>query len=393
MTASIEEFDRHIMHTYARFPVTLVRGEGVHVWDDAGKRYLDCLGGIAVNAVGHCHPAVVKAIQEQAKALMHTSNLYRTLPQERLSAALIATTHGDFAKMFFCNSGAEANEAALKLARKYGKRAGASPNKTKIITATGSFHGRTMGTVTATAQPKYQEPFAPLVPDFQYVAFNDLDALQDAVDDRVCAVMLEPIQGESGIHPADAKYLKHARTLCDKFGALLIFDEIQTGMGRTGSWWAYQQLGVIPDVLTSAKALGGGLPIGATLARGEAAETLVPGDHGSTFAGNAVTTAAALATIGVIESEGLIRNAAEVGDYLRRQLVHAFADHVKEVRGAGLMLGVELNQPIAKKAVSDALKSGLIVNATGDTTLRLLPPLILKREHVDEAVEILKSVL
>ena len=386
------------MHTYARFPITLVRGEGMYVWDESGKRYLDFLGGIAVNGVGHCHPKVVKAIQDQTAMLMHTSNLYHTQPQEKLADVLAATTGGDFTKMFFCNSGAEANEAALKIARKYGKTAGppssnSGGGKTKIVSVTGSFHGRTFGTLSATAQPKYQAPFAPLVPDFCYVQFNDLDALQDAVDASTCGVILEPIQGESGVHPADPKFLKYARTLCDTFGALLIFDEIQCGMGRTGSWWAYQKVGVVPDVLTTAKSLGGGLPIGACLARGEAAETLVPGDHGSTFAGNAVTCAAALATIDVIESEGLIRNATEVGDYLRRKLYHELADYIVEVRGAGLMVGVELKSPIAKAIVTAALPEGLILNATGETTLRLLPPLIATREHVDEAVGIMRTVV
>jgi acetylornithine/N-succinyldiaminopimelate aminotransferase len=386
------------MHTYARFPVTLVRGSGMYVWDSDGRRYLDFLGGIAVNGVGHCHPKVVQAIQDQAATLMHTSNLYFTQPQELLADALTATTGGDFTNMFFCNSGAEANEAALKIARKHGKSGAPSSNsggagKTKIVSATGSFHGRTLGTLSATAQPKYQAPFAPLVPDFSYVQFNDLDALQGAVDESTCAVILEPIQGESGVHPADPKFLQYARTLCDKYGALLIFDEIQCGMGRSGTWWAYQQLGVKPDVLTTAKALGGGLPIGACLARGEAAETLAPGDHGSTFAGNAVTCAAAVATIGVIESDGLIQNAAEVGDYLRRQLQHDLAPYITEVRGAGLMIGVELKAPIAKKVVGEALKKGLLLNATGDTTLRLLPPLIVTREQADEGVGIMKEAV
>jgi predicted acetylornithine/succinylornithine family transaminase len=396
--------DQHIMHTYARHPVTLTRGEGVYVWDIDGKRYLDCLGGIAVNAVGHCHPKVVKAIQEQAATLMHTSNLFHTEPQNRLADRLIETTNGDFTRIFFSNSGAEANEAALKIGRKWGKRAGSSApirgdwketraEKTKIVSATGSFHGRTFGTLSATAKPQYQEPFAPLVPDFVHVQYNDLDALQDAVDESTCAVILEPIQGESGIHPADGKFLKYARTLCDKFGALLIFDEIQCGLGRTGFWWAYQMYGVIPDVMTSAKGLGGGLPIGATLARAEAADVLAPGDHGSTFAGNAVTTSAALATIEAIDSEGLIANAAQVGDYMRNKLSHELSNHIAEVRGSGLMLGVELKEPIAKKIVAESLKNGLILNATGETTLRLLPPLIITRQQVDEAVEILKKAL
>ncbi len=390
MSTSTElQYDAHIMHTYARFPVTFVRGEGMYLWDADGKRYLDFLAGIAVNGVGHCHPKVVAAIQKQCATLMHTSNLFHTEPQEKLANELIATTNGDFEAMFFCNSGAEANEAAIKVARKHGKRDG--QNRTKIITATNSFHGRTYGALSATAQPKYQAAFAPVVPDFVYVPFNDLEALQDAMDDTVCAVMLEPIQGEGGVYPADREYLKHARTLCDHFGAMLIFDEIQTGMGRTGEWWAYQYFKVTPDIITSAKALGGGLPIGACIARGDAATTLVPGDHGSTFAGNAVACASALAVIDVIRSENLVNNAAARGEYLHRRLMFELAGHITEVRCIGLMVGIELREPTAKKVVSEALKLGLVINATGDTTLRLLPPLIVTREQIEEAVGILEE--
>ncbi len=383
--------DRHIMRTYARQPVILVRGEGLYAWDETGKRYMDLLGGIAVNAIGHCHPAVVQAVQTQAATLMHTSNLFHTHPQNQLADALIRTTGGKFDRIFFSNSGAEANEAALKVARKFGKLSG-NPNKTKVVTALNSFHGRTFGTLTATGQPKYQEPFAPLVPDFAYIDYNDLDSLQDAVDENTCAVMLEPIQGEGGIIPALPKFLIYARALCDRFGALLIFDEIQTGMGRTGDWWAWQGYDVVPDVFTTAKALGGGMPIGATIARGPAADALVPGDHGSTFAGNAVCCAAAVATIETIKRDNLITNAARMGDSLRRQITHRLEAHVDTVRGTGLMLGVALKQPIAKQVVAAALDHGLIINAIGDKTLRLLPPYIITQDQVDEAVDTLVTI-
>ena len=319
----------YVMRTYARLPVVFTRGAGTRLWDTDGKQYLDFLGGLAVNGVGHCHPHVVAAIQNQAATLIHTSNLYHTAPQARLAEKLCSISA--FERVFLCNSGAEANEAALKIARKAGKSI--STDKIKFITATRSFHGRTMATVTATAQPKYQESFRPLIPGFEYVPFNDVQALETAVDDSVCAILLEPIQGEGGIYPATREYLQAARRLADKHRALLIFDEIQCGMGRTGSWWAYEQYGVIPDIMTAAKALGSGLPIGACLARGIAATTLVPGDHGSTFAGNPLATTAALATIDVIENENLIANAQMVGDYFMTQLQDdGFAGLIAEVR-------------------------------------------------------------
>jgi acetylornithine/N-succinyldiaminopimelate aminotransferase len=379
----------HVMHTYARLPVVLTRGAGVWVWDSNGKQYLDFLGGIAVNAVGHCHPKVVAAIQNQAEKLIHTSNLYYTQPQAALARKFCEIS--DFDRVFFCNSGAEANEAALKIARKYGKSFSAS--KSNFVTAHRSFHGRTMATVTATAQPKYQDPFRPLIPGFTYVDFNDVDALRNAVDENTCAVLLEPIQGEGGIYAASQQYLEAARAICDRSRALLILDEVQTGMGRTGNWWAYQGYGVVPDIMTVAKALGGGVPIGACLARGIAAETLVTGDHGSTFAGNPLAASAALAVISAIEDEGMIDNASIIGDYLKHQLTTVLGARVKEVRGKGLMLGVELVEPDARSVLKAAMERGLIVNAIGDSTLRLLPPLIATRSHVNLAVEILDEVI
>ena len=300
------------MHTYASLPITLVRGQGTRVWDADGKKYLDFLAGIAVNALGHCHPKLVRAVQEQAATLMHVSNYYYNAPAAKLAEKLVQVSGME--RAFFGNSGAEANECALKIARKYGKAHG-GPGKFGIVAAQKSFHGRTIATVTATGQPKYSEPFAPVVPGFSHVPFNDIAALEAAVTDDTCAVLLEPIQGEGGVYPAHKPYLEAARALCDKHSALLIFDEVQTGVGRTGKWFAYEHYGVIPDVLTSAKALGGGFPIGACLARGEAAETLVPGDHGSTYGGNPLACAASLAVLETIEEEYLLANAHAMGAY------------------------------------------------------------------------------
>jgi predicted acetylornithine/succinylornithine family transaminase len=380
--------DQYVMHTYARQPVIFVRGEGARLWDIEGKEYLDFLAGIAVDSLGHCHPNLVRTVQDQVATLVHTSNLYFTVPQAKLAKKLCEIS--GLEKVFFCNSGAEANEAALKIARKHGKKTG--EQKFKIITATGSFHGRTMGTVTATAQPKYQDPFRPLVPGFEYVQFNDVDALTKAVKDDTCAVMLEPIQGETGINVATPAFLQAARELCNRHGALLIFDEVQTGVGRTGQWWAHESYGVKPDIMTVAKGLGGGLPIGVCLARGEAAQTLVPGDHGSTFAGNPLATSAALAVLETIEQDSLKQNASRVGDYFMNRLRSAsFASAISEVRGLGLMIGVQLKEPIAKKIVAESLNLGLVINGIGDHVLRFLPPLIITERDVDEAMDILNQ--
>ena len=381
--------DAFLMRTYARLPVCFVRGEGLKLWDDAGKEYLDFLGGIAVNALGHCHPRIVRAIQEQAATLIHTSNLYYTVPQVDLARELTATA--SFDRVFFCNSGAEANEAALKIARKAGKTV--SSEKIGIITATHSFHGRTMGTVTATAQAKYQDPFRPLLPGVAYVERNDVAALKLAVSERTCAILLEPIQGESGVHPLSREFLQAARDLADENKALLIFDEVQCGMGRTGDWWAFQATGVTPDLFTSAKALGSGLPIGACVARGRAAETFVPGDHGSTFAANPLATTAALETIRTIADEGLLSRAAEMGAYLKAGLLDELGDRVVEVRGRGLMLGVQLAGKNARQAMLAALEKGLIVNAIGDSVLRLLPAYVVTKSQIDQAIDILAEIL
>lgn len=387
----IKKFDQMcIMQTYARFEPVFVRGDGVRLWDAEGKEYLDFLSGIAVNSLGHCHPRLVSAISEQAATLIHASNLCATAPQALLAKKLMDIS--DFDRVFFCNSGAEANEAAIKIARKHGKKAGKEDRFT-IITAKGSFHGRTMATVTATAQEKYQKPFAPMLPGFEYVPFNDVAVLTAAMNDSVCAVMLEPVQGEGGVYPAVKEYLQAARKLCDQFGALLMFDEIQTGVGRTGDWFAYKHYGVVPDVMTLAKGLGGGLPIGACLARGDAATTLVAGDHGSTFAGNPVAASAANAVLATIEEEKLCANAKAMGDYFVKRIKEEIGSHVAEVRGLGLMLGIELKEPKAKQVVADALKAGLIINAIGEKILRILPPLIVNEGDIDRCVKTLKSVL
>ena len=378
-----------ILQTYGRLPVTFVKGSGMTLWDTEGNEYLDFLGGIAVNGVGHCHPTVVRAIQEQASTLIHTSNLYYTEPGATLAKKLVSVSDAD--RVFFCNSGAEANEAAIKIARKYGKSNGRA-DKFNIVTAVRSFHGRTMATVTATGQPKYREPFEPMIPGFHYVPFNDLDALSQAVNDETCAVLLEPIQGEGGVYPADQEFLDLASSLCKQHDALLIFDEIQTGMGRTGKWWAYQHYGVIPDIMTVAKALGGGVPIGALLARGAAATTLVPGDHGTTFGGNPLATRTALAVIEAMENEHLIENAHAMGAYFTERL-RSLGDKLSDIRALGLMVGVDLTEPDAKRVQSEALRRGLIVNAIGDHTLRFLPPLIVKQPDIDRAISILASVV
>lgn len=383
---TIELDKKYVMTTYGRQPVVFVRGQGARIWDANGKEYLDFVSGIAVNGLGHCHPKVVAAIREQAGVLMHTSNLYYTEQQPTLARMLVDCS--DFDRVFFCNSGAEANEAALKLSRKWGKRA--SEGKTGIITTLGAFHGRTMGAITATGQPKYQRPFEPLVPGFRHVLYNDIDALISAVSEATCAVMLEPVQGESGVHPAGREYMRAARGVCDKFGALLIFDEVQTGLGRTGKLFAYQHYGVIPDVMTLAKTLAGGFPMGACLAKGEAANVFEPGDHAATFGGNPLACAAAIATLSTIHEERLVENAREVGEYFRKQLRKLSC---KDVRGLGLLIAIEFEEPIGKAVAASCMENGLIVNAIGENIIRFLPPLIVTKADVDRAVEILASAV
>ncbi|MGQ9455964.1 MAG: acetylornithine transaminase [Armatimonadota bacterium] len=385
----VVELDReYVMHTYARLPVVFVRGEGCFLYDITGQEYLDLVAGIAVNGLGHCHPKVVSAICEQARKLIHTSNLYHTLLQPQLAKLLVDVS--GMKKAFFCNSGAEANEAAIKLARKAAKRHGC-PGKFEVVTAENSFHGRTFGALSATAQSKYQRPFEPLVPGFKSVSYNDVSALVDAVNENTCAVMLEPVQGESGVHLGTPEFLTAARELCDKFGAALIFDEVQTGLGRTGRMFAFEHYGVLPDIMTLAKTLGGGFPTGCCLARGEWAEVFEPGDHASTFGGNPLACAAALAAVEEIKDGGLVENAARVGQYFKSRLTEL--PKVKEVRGLGLMIGVEFEDPVAKSVAARALERRLIVNSIGDRVLRFVPPLIITSELVDRAVDILQDCM
>ena len=379
---------QYVMHTYGRIPIVLVRGEGCYAYDSEGKEYLDFVAGIAVNGLGHCPPKVVEAICKQAGTLMHTSNLYHTVPQPNLAKLLVEIS--DMDKAFFCNSGAEANEAAIKLARKAAKSSN-NPDKFEIVTAEQSFHGRTLAAITATGQPKYQKPFTPLVPGFSYIPYNDVEALKSAVNENTCAVLMEPVQGESGVHPGNVEFLQAARELCDKFDAVLIFDEVQTGLGRTGKMFGYQHFGVIPDVMTLAKTLGAGFPIGACLARGKYADVFEPGNHASTFGGNPLACAAAIAAVTEIRDGGWVENADKIGTYFRDQL--AKLPGIKEVRGLGLMVAAEFNEPTAKDTVSKALSKGLILNATDEHTLRFVPPLILTREQVDQAIDILMDCL
>jgi acetylornithine/N-succinyldiaminopimelate aminotransferase len=384
----------HIINTYNRQPegtLFIKRGEGVYVWDEKGNRYLDFVSGLGVNSMGHCHPAVVKAVQRQVEKLIHTSNLYYTEPQVRLAEILTSATPAD--KVFLCNSGAEANEAAIKLSRKLGKQR-RGPGAHGIITAQNSFHGRTMATVTATGQPKYHKGFEPMVSGFSYARFNDLDSFAALVDENTCAIMVEPVQGEGGIYPAAAGFLDGLRELCDKHKLLLIFDEVQCGTGRTGKLLAFEHYGVEPDLFTMAKALAGGLPIGVLGACGEAADVLVPGDHASTFGGNPVTNAAAVAVLETMLEPGFLERAAAMGDYFTAKLTSLQAEipGITEVRSLGLMLGMELDGDAAEVARRCQAK-GLLVNCIAGKILRFLPPLVVDEEQIDAAISMLQEIL
>ncbi|MBM3469869.1 MAG: acetylornithine transaminase [Armatimonadetes bacterium] len=379
---------QYLMTTYRRAPVAFSHGEGVWLVDLEGRRYLDFIGGIAVSALGHGHPALVAAIQAQAARMLHVSNLYHIAEQAMLAQWLVE--HSACDRAFFCNSGAEANEAAIKLSRRWGKRDGA--NRYEIIVAHQSFHGRTMATLAATMQPKYQEAFNPLPPGFVPVPFNDLEAARAAVNERTCAVLLEPIQGESGIQPATPEYLTGVRRLCDERGLLLMLDEVQTGIARTGTLFAYEQYGIVPDVLTLAKGLGGGFPIGAMLAR-ESACGFSPGDHGSTFGGNPLACAAALAVLEVVARERLAEGAAAMGAVLAAGLqVLVDGGLAKAVRGRGLLLALELNGEAAP-VVDACRRAGLLVNAVAPTALRFAPPLVVQQPEIEQALVILGRVL
>ena len=375
----------HVMNTYGRLPVAFERGEGVWLWDTQGKRYLDALAGVAVNAVGHSHPKLVAALRDQVGRLIHTSNIYQITAQEKLADRIAAASGMD--KVFFCNSGAEANEAAIKLARYYGHKKGVETPAVVVLEK--SFHGRTMATLSATGSRKVQAGFEPLVTGFVRVPFNDLEAVRRvaASNRNVVAVLAELVQGEGGVSVCGDDYLKGLREIRDANGWLLMLDDVQTGMGRTGKMFAFQHYGVMPDVITLAKGLGGGVPVGACVARGEAATLFQPGSHGSTFGGNLLACTAALATIDIIESEDLCRNAAEVGAHIQAGLKRALAETpgVRDIRGKGMMIGVELDRPCGD-LVKTALEAGLLINVTADNVVRLVPPLVMSRDEADQLV-------
>jgi acetylornithine/N-succinyldiaminopimelate aminotransferase len=382
----------NVMNTYLRLPVTFAKGEGVWLWDEEGKRYLDALAGVAVCGLGHCHPKLVKAISGQAATLIHTSNLYHIAKQEQLASRLALLSGMDNA--FFCNSGAEANEAAIKLARLYGH--GKNIDLPTIIVMEKSFHGRTMATLTASGNRKVQAGFEPLLTGFARVPYNDLEAVsQVAVHNKnVVAILVEPYQGEGGVNVPQATYLQGLRALCDQNGWLLMLDEVQCGIGRSGKWFAFQHSDIAPDVITLAKGLGSGMPIGACLAKGVAADVFKPGNHASTFGGNPLACAAALTTLEVIEEEQLLENAMMVGDYMRAMLKAQLAglSEIKDIRGQGLMIGMELSRPCVD-LVRQALEKGLLINVTSDKVVRLLPPLVIKRAEAEQVVSTLSSIV
>ena len=379
--SAVQSADAHLTPNYARYPVEFARGEGARLWDSAGVEYLDFLAGISVSSVGHCHPAVVAAIREQAGRLLHVGNLYYTEPMSVLAGRLAECSLGG--KVFFTNSGTEAVEAALKCARK--ARQGGT-----IVSLHGAFHGRTYGALSATPQESKQAPFAPLVGGFVSVDAS-AEAIAGALDERTAALILEPIQGETGVHVLTDELLRFARERCDEVGATLIFDEIQTGLGRTGAAWAYEHSGVVPDLLVSAKALAGGLPMGALITGARHADTFAPGDHGSTFAGGPVVCAAALAALDVLLDEALLARVRELGELLSERL--ATLPHVVEVRGRGLMVAIDLDVDAPDVVRRALLDQHLVVNATGPATVRLLPPLVIGEAEVEDCVERLRAVL
>ena len=384
-----------LLHTYDRNPILFVRGEGVHIIDEDGERYLDLLSGIGVNALGYGHPAIERAIINQSRALIHTSNLFYHEGQAELALRLTERTGLD--RVFFANTGTEAIEGALKLARAHagllrgeGKTIG-----TKVLALEGGFHGRTFGAVSATHKAKYREPFAPVVPGFEFVKFNDVADLREKFSSEVCAILVESIQGEGGIRPLSQEFFAEARSLASSTGALLIADEIQAGLGRTGKWCGYQHFGILPDVTTLAKPLAGGIPLGAILCTEEAARAIHAGMHGTTFGGGPLACAVAIAVIETIEQKGLLAHATEVGDYFQQQLSVLAGKHgtIQEVRGKGLMIGAELDSAdLAKLTVAEMLKRRIVINCTSDTVLRFLPPYILERAHVDTTIAALDEI-
>ncbi|MBU0946228.1 MAG: aspartate aminotransferase family protein [Proteobacteria bacterium] len=387
-----ERSDAVFIGTYARYPATMVKGEGCKLIDAEGREYLDCLAGIAVCSLGHCHPVVTEAICKQARELVHVSNLYYTQPQTELGELL--TRHSFADRIFLANSGAEANEAAFKLARIF-----AGPERYGIISLAGSFHGRTLATVAATGQPKFHKGFEPMPEGFSHAPFGNLNVLEAMITDQTCAILCEPLQGEGGVRPLDAEYLKGLQGLCRKHDLLLIFDEIQTGIGRTGTLFAYEQLGVVPDIMTVAKALGNGLPVGAMLTRKEIAAAFVSGTHGSTFGGNPVAAAAGVATLKIMLAEGFLPEVQAKGEYLQaglEGLVERFPTLVKGARGMGLIRGLVLTEEGIEQGsamVKKMFERGVLINFAGSTVLRFLPPLIISREEIDQLLAALAEVL
>lgn len=375
---------RYLMGLFKRLPITLSSGHGAVAVDSDGREYLDLVGGIAVNVLGHAHPAVARALAEQSQRLIHASNLYYTEPQVRLAQRLVELAFPS--RVFFCNSGAEANECAIKLARKWGRLKGAGAHE--IIGTEGAFHGRTLATVTAGGTAKYKEPFGPLPEGFRHVPYGDVRAIKQATSESTVAVLLEPVMGESGVVVPPAGYLRQVRQWCDEQNLLLILDEVQTGLGRTGRWFAHQHEGITPDVMTLAKGLGGGVPIGACLAAPRA-DVLEPGDHGTTFGGNPLACAAGLAVLRTIEEQGLVEHALEMGELLQSEL--ATLSGVSEVRGRALMQAVVFEEPVARDLQLRCLEHGVIVNATDDHTLRLVPPLIITADQIEQAVRRLRG--
>jgi acetylornithine/N-succinyldiaminopimelate aminotransferase len=392
MSRTEQQEAEYIINTYNRKPgltPCLVRGEGVYVWDKEGKKYLDLLGGLAVNVIGHCHSQVVEAICKQAGTLSHVSNIYYSVPQVKLAEQLIQNTMPG-GKVFFANSGTEAIEAAIKLSRRY------KPGRFKIISAERSFHGRTLAALTATGQLKYREHFNPLPEGFSYATYNDLESFAALIDNQTAAILIEPVQGEGGIYVAEENFIRGLRELCDREGILLIFDEIQSGMGRTGKLWAHQNWGVRPDLMAVAKGLGGGLPIGALVAAEDYTSVFEPGDHASTFGGNPVVCSAAMAVLKIILTEGFLDDVHEKGLYLKKgleKLISSYPDLAAEYRGLGLMCALELKKPVARQIYEKCITTGLLINAVGDTTLRLLPPLIITMDELQEGIDIIGSAL
>ncbi|MEA1944041.1 MAG: acetylornithine transaminase [Euryarchaeota archaeon] len=379
----IDKEARYLQPTYTRQPIVLTRGSGTRVWDADGREYIDCLAGIAVNVCGHCHPRIVEAIQKQAETLIHTSNLYYTEPQISLAEELDKITGLD--RIFFCNSGTEAAEAAIKLARR-------TTGRTDFIAAENSFHGRTLGALSLTHKEKYRTPFEPLVPGVSFVRYNDAAAIEEAITPETAAVFLEAVQGEGGIHIAHTEYLKEVRELCDSRDVLLILDEVQTGFGRTGAWFAYEHYGVLPDIMIMAKALGGGFPIGAMASRNDL--QFERGDHGTTFGGDPLACAASLAAISVIRNENLIERSKTLGAYLLNKLQSIGSldgNRVREVRGMGLMIGMDFESGCSH-LVDLARERGVLLNCTADTVLRFLPPLVITKQEIDQVLSVIESL-